>query len=114
MNAGDLLQDGYKKFEDSFAPDYCKPQYAYQRKIYRDEKLIYFINVYEYDWSKFNLRDNMDRFTYECKIHLYKPGDDMDCLRIQFDCTKSTVSMLEDFVYNIYTKLECVPDKHND
>lgn len=116
MNDNELLAAGYKLFEDCNAPDYCKPQYAYQKKIYDDNILLYFINVYKYDWSMFNLRDDYDRITYDCKLCVYHDHlEDDGCLRIEFSCTNMTIDELENFVYNkIYNAMECIPDQLND
>lgn len=114
MNSYELTQAGYKQCVDNMAPEYVKEtRYFYQKKIYRitDGILLYFINVYEYDWRHFNHR-NKD-FAYEAKLHLYV-DDKADCLHVHFNCDEFEVRELEEYVSDLYLQIGCVPDKLND
>lgn len=113
MNSYELTKAGYKQCVDHMAPEYVKEtRYFYQKKIYdSNNKLLYFINVYQYDWRHFNLKKD---FAYEAKLWLYV-DDKADCLHIQFNCDDYTVDELEHYVLTgLYRRLYCVPDKHND
>ena len=115
MNAQELLDAGYVKFQDYFAPEHMRPQYAYQKKIRSDEgKLLYFINVYEYDWREFNKHPHLSDYIYRVKLSLYV-DEKADCINIEFNCTNYDVDELEHYVLTgLYRRLYCVPDKLND
>jgi hypothetical protein len=108
MNAQELMKAGYSRCQDYDNEDW----HVYQKKIYdSNNTLLYFINVYQYDWRKF--RKDKD-YSYVAKLWLYV-DDKADCLNIEFGCDDYTVEELEHYVLTgLYRRLYCVPDKHND
>ena len=110
MDANDLTKAGYQQFVDSFR----SADRAFQKRIrhLEDGKTLYFINVYEYDYRKFNIKTD-NPISYEVETCLYFDST-LDQIRVQFNCGDLTVTETEEYVEHMYNTLGCVPDKHND
>ena len=97
MTIEELIQAGYKAFEDSFKG----AKSAYQKRI---GSTRYFINVYHYDWSDFA---NHHPDSYECDLQFVL--QDGEHLNLLFNCTKLTVVELETKVDFLFTTLNALP-----
>ena len=97
MNANDLIDAGYKKFQDSFKKADC----AYQKRV---GSTRYFINVYYYDFRKFNINA---KETFECELNFDMTEDRHDYIHLLFNCTDLTIEQLEDKAEWLFTTLGC-------
>ena len=82
------------------------------QKPVRDERGIrYFIDAYEYDWSKFPgvWMDTDREASYEVQVHLYKSGEQDDVLMLRIvvldEDAKSSVQALEEYVDRLWHAL---------
>lgn len=96
MNAAELEASDYRVFYDSFK----QADRAYQKRIGYTR---YFINVYHYDWTKYN-KQMPDSF--ECDLQFELKDDEH--INIQFNCTDLTLDELESKVEWLFTTLNCV------
>lgn len=96
MKIEDLLSAGYKKFEDRWKNSDC----GYQKRIGRTR---YFINVYYYDFRKFNLPYNE---SFECELNFQLKEDEH--INLSFCCKDLTIEQLEGKVEWLFTTLNCI------
>lgn len=102
MQVSDLIQAGYRPFQDTFKT----AKSGYQKRVGNTR---YFINVYYYDWSFWekispgrNLPDS-----FECSLQFELSQDDH--INLEFNCTKLSVEELEAKVEKLFTVLEALP-----
>lgn len=102
MNVTDLIQAGYRPFEDTFK----SAKMAYQKRVGWTR---YFINVYHYDrefWERISPGKNIPD-DFECDLQFQLVEDDY--INLEFNCTKLTVAELEAKVEKLFTVLEALP-----
>jgi hypothetical protein len=97
MNANDLIDAGYKKFQDHLKGADC----AYQKRI---GSTRYFINVYYYDFRKHDINA---KECFECDLCFNMVEDAHDQIRLLFNCTDLTIEQLESKVEWLFTTLGC-------
>lgn len=95
MNVNDLLDAGYKKFQDHLKSADC----GYQKRI---GSTRYFINVYYYDFRKHDINA---KESFECHVQFELKDDEY--INLSFNCTDLTIEQLEDKVEWLFTTLDC-------
>lgn len=99
INAKNLLANGYKKFKDSLK----SADYGYQKRVGHTR---YFINIYEYDFSKYpTFPKDRNPISYEVDVQFQ--DQDERYLNIVFSANDRTLEDVEARVEEIFTTLNC-------
>lgn len=99
MNSQDLLVNGYKTFQDTLKA----ADNAYQKRVGYTR---YFINIYRYDWSKYDTKV-INRESFECDLQ-FTLNDKDERLNLLFTCGHMTVEEMENRVEWLFTSLNCL------
>ena len=114
ITAKDLLDNHYNKYDKSQLKEHSSA--LYQKWFRQGNKKLYAINVYEYDFSGLPYHAKELDFSYAAEVRFYNktcPSLGFD-VSFHFEDKTYTVETMERFFENVYHKLECIPDPHND
>jgi hypothetical protein len=101
-----LLEAGYEEL----GYDYRRCDHYYQKRIYNDDKyVLYIIKVGMWDFHRI---DTTGGIHYECYVNLYRGNQEFTITYTVND--SDTVQTIEAFFSEIFSKLNCVPDIHNN
>lgn len=100
----DFLNHGYKEYKPHRGDRMCQ-------KVVRtaDKKKAYFLNIYEWDHRGLGINN----IAYEAQVELYQSEDVWFTISLH-DCADKTIDEIEAFIANVYVRLGCIPDIHNN
>ena len=105
ITADTLLKAGYRRYENP-TRDGDWNQWLFQKRVRDEQGTRYFIDVQEYDWSRYPQRRG-DRFTYEASVHYYVDDGLPTCvMTCQDDAAMASIESLEAFFSRAWTRLE--------
>lgn len=112
----ELTAAGYRIFK---AGSFRKADALHQKTILdKDGKKAYFINFWQYSFSQFaNMPpEERNRISYETEVCFFsEKGSKTRSFKIEHSVAEDeTLQEVEDFCAEIYTKMNCVPDIHNN
>lgn len=111
MNAQDLVAAGYKRFQNNLKHAIC----GWQKRIRNDEgRTLYFINIYQYDMTPFRSGGyNGQDYAFEVDNQYYR-SHIPDTIDVSFSCGKLTVDETEKACHDLFHRLDCDEDRHNN
>lgn len=92
--------------------------HLFQKTVYAEDRIkLYFINVYLWDFSCFNLNGGK---SVEVEVYLFQPGtvseEEATNLRLTIPVWNpdTDISQVEVVIADTYARLGCIPDIHNN
>lgn len=107
-----LIEAGYKEY-----PDSIHPQNRHFQKTVRDffNKKMYFINVEKWNWEDidYSLQSNSN-YQFSSEVHFFLQNEIHFIVKFNIISVKNTIAEMEGFYFDVYNKMNCVPDIHNN
>lgn len=96
----ELIKQGFKKYNTSEYSNDAK-KYLFQKRYTNDYgDILYYLDIYKWDWSIFPVERIPESYSYEITTQLYKRGNH-DAINIQFG-NQSTIEDAEKFINSLF------------
>lgn len=114
----DLVRAGYKQYKSDTACMLKRATMLYQKDVRIPDgphqgKLLYYVNWYEYDFSELRPAEPVG---WSAEVQFYRgPRDQEETVDVEYHVRPySTVEQVEQFFHDLFVRMDCLPDTHND
>lgn len=107
-----LVEAGFKKEHPAACnvkPGTCG---LYQLRVKRGTEVLYFINVWQWDFNGLIPEDSRERYRWSIDARLYTERDSFD-LNLMYEPDQHDPESIKSWYLQVYQVLDCVPDPHN-
>ena len=115
VNYHSLENEGYSRCPGTVSNFKHGASNLFQKRFKKNEKTLYFINVYEFDFTEFQndgrYPKDMPVLKYQAEVRFYRREQEFDVEL--FLTEKTSIKDMERFFDEVYQKMNCDPDHHN-
>lgn len=94
-----LIEMGFKKHNTCRSLSDAK-KYLFQKRYVKDDRTLYFMDIYKWDWEIFPLDRIPEPYTYQITTQLYRAGDHT-AINIEFGAD-TTVEDANNFINELF------------
>lgn len=112
VNFQDFIDAGYVKWDSTSTKNYSS--YGLQKRVRNEAgETKYFITVYAFDFREYKISKD---WSFQAEVHLYQEDNAIldGVFSFQVIHVVESIDVLEKWLENMYSSMQCIPDVHNN